>query len=70
MRKTLFSISLMGLLTLTIYLPNTFAQDVPELAEKALAATVYLEITDKLGELYCPRKFGSLPKPRLCYHTI
>ena len=47
MEKTLFPIPLMGLLILTIYLPNIFAQDVPELAENALPATVYLEITDK-----------------------
>ena len=35
---------------------GAFAQDVPELAEKALAATVYLEMTDTLGQ---PISYGS-----------
>ena len=56
MKKTLFSISFILFLILTIYGPNTFAQDVPELAEKALASTVYLEMTDTNGK---PISYGS-----------
>ena len=56
MKKTQISISLVLFLILTIHLPNTFAQDGPKLAEKGLSATVYLEITDKLGK---PISYGS-----------
>lgn len=47
---------LMGLLILTIHFPNIFAQDAPKLAEKAFAATVYLEMTDTDGK---PISYGS-----------
>ena len=56
MKKMQIPISFILFLILTIYLPNTFAQDVPELAEKALAATVYLEMMDTNGR---PISYGS-----------
>ena len=54
--KNKYLLSVFAILLICFGGSSTLAQDVPEIAEKALAATVYLEMSDTLGR---PISYGS-----------